>query len=58
LIAEARDLTGISDPEQLAAEGLRALVAREAARRLALLGGSMPGLKKARRRRSPRQKPR
>jgi hypothetical protein len=42
LIQEARRLTGIRDRELLIREGLRALVAREAAARLARIGGTMP----------------
>ena len=39
---EACGLTGITDREQLIGEALRALIEREAARRLARLGGTMP----------------
>jgi len=42
LIREARRLTGIRDRELLIREALRALVAREAAVRLARIGGTMP----------------
>jgi hypothetical protein len=44
LLARASELTGISDPDLLVDEGLRALVAREAGARLARLGGTMPDL--------------
>ncbi|MCH7667353.1 MAG: hypothetical protein IH936_15660, partial [Acidobacteria bacterium] len=42
----------VADLEAIVRAGLEALVALESARRLAALGGSMPRLKKARRRRS------
>lgn len=42
LLARAGDLTGIRDRQSLVEEALRALIAREAAVRLARLGGSMP----------------
>ena len=44
LLEEARRLTGIEDKAALVNEGLRILVEREAARKLAALGGSAPGL--------------
>jgi len=40
LLREARRLTGLTEKTALVHEGLRALIAREAARRLALLGGT------------------
>jgi len=40
LIGRARALTGISEKTALVHEGLRALIARESARRLAALGGT------------------
>jgi hypothetical protein len=43
LIDNAGELTGIKDRDQLVVEALKALVEREAARRLARLGGTMPG---------------
>lgn len=52
LIEEAQRLTGTSERTALIHEGLRALIARESARRLARLGGSDPRAKGARRRRS------
>jgi hypothetical protein len=52
LMRKARELTGIVDREALVAEALRALVAREAAARLARLGGTMPGFRAPERRRS------
>ena len=40
LIARAQELTGIEEKAALLREGLNALIEREAARRLAALGGS------------------
>ena len=51
LIAEAQELTHIPERTMLIHEGLRALIARESARRLARLGGTEPGLKAIPRRR-------
>jgi Arc/MetJ family transcription regulator len=51
LLNEAAKLTGISEKTQLVRMGLEALVARESAKRLALLGGTEKGLRKPRRRR-------
>ena len=42
LIAEAAKLTGIGEKTALIHEALRALLAREAGRRLIALGGTMP----------------
>ncbi len=42
LIDRARDLTGVQEKTALVHEGLRALIARESAKRLAALGGSEP----------------
>jgi Arc/MetJ family transcription regulator len=42
LLEDAIELTGITEKTALVREGLTALVQREAARRLALLGGSDP----------------
>ena len=44
LVAEAAELTGIEERTALIHEGLRALIQREAARRLARLGGTEPKL--------------
>lgn len=44
LLAEARRLTGQQERTALVNEGLRALIERESARRLAALGGSEPDL--------------
>lgn len=40
LLAEAQRLTGVTEKAVLVQEGLRALIERESARRLARLGGS------------------
>lgn len=45
------ELTGIEEKPALIREALKALIAREAGRRLALLGGTDPGAKAAPRRR-------
>jgi len=52
LLEEARKLTGMQERTALIHEGLRALISRESARRLALLGGSDSRVKKIRRRRT------
>ena len=44
LIEEAKELTGIEERTALIHEGLRLLIARESARRLAKLAGSEPQL--------------
>ena len=51
LIERAQYLTGIENRSELIREGIRALVERESARRLARLGGTMPELKPIPRRR-------
>ena len=51
LMARAEELTGITEKAALIREALKSLVAREAARRLALLGGSDPTAEAAPRRR-------
>lgn len=51
LLAEAQRITGVSERVALVREGLRALIERESARRLARLGGSEPLLKPIPRRR-------
>jgi len=57
LLAEARELTGIDEKTALVRAGLEALIAREAGRRLAALGGTMPHLKPIpRRRTAPRRR--
>lgn len=52
LLAEAQRVTGMSEKVALVREGLRALIERESARRLARLGGSEPQLQPIPRRRS------
>ena len=52
LLAKAQALTGVSEKTALLREALRALIQRESARRLALLGGSEPKLKSVPRRQS------
>lgn len=52
LVAEAQRLTGIRERTALVHEGLRVLIQREAARRLARLGGSAPDLEVPPRRRN------
>ena len=52
LLEEAQRLTGMTGKADLVREGLRALIERESARRLARLGGSEPQLKLVPRRRS------
>jgi Arc/MetJ family transcription regulator len=51
LLEDAQRLTGISEKTALVREGLRALIERESARRLASLGGTEPQLKPIPRRR-------
>ena len=51
LLAKAVRLTGPLDRSALLREGLKALIERESAKRLAKLGGSQPKLKVAPRRR-------
>jgi len=58
LIERARGLTGVQEKTALVHEGLRALIARASARRLAALGGSEPALRAPRRRRIPGRRPR
>ena len=51
LLEEASRLTGETEKTSLVREGLKALIARESAKRLGRLGGSEPDLKPIRRRR-------
>lgn len=51
LVEKAQRLTGIEERTALIHEGLKALIERESARRLASLGGSEPRLKSVPRRR-------
>lgn len=52
LLDEARSISGVRGRTALIHEGLRALIERESARRLARLGGSEPALQPVPRRRS------
>jgi Arc/MetJ family transcription regulator len=52
LLAKAQEMTGIRERSTLIHNGLRLLIQREAARRLILLGGTMPDAKAPPRRRS------
>jgi Arc/MetJ family transcription regulator len=52
LLAQAREYVGESEKTALVRMGLEALIQREAARRLAALGGAMPELSVPVRRRS------
>jgi Arc/MetJ family transcription regulator len=52
LLEEARRLTGMRERTALIHEGLRALIERESARRLACLGGTEPDLEP-----TPRRQP-
>lgn len=52
LLADAEEYTGIKEKSALVREALKALIAREAGRRLASLGGSDPQATAGPRRRS------
>lgn len=52
LLAEAQRISGVNEKAAIVREGLRALIERESARRLARLGGSEPQLKPVPRRRT------
>jgi Arc/MetJ family transcription regulator len=52
LIAKAQAYTGLEEKTALVREALKALIQREASRRLANLGGSQPGIVAAPRRRT------
>jgi Arc/MetJ family transcription regulator len=56
LLSIALNLTGIASKSALINEGLRVLVQREAARKLATLGGSQPDLVLSPRRRPEQQR--
>jgi Arc/MetJ family transcription regulator len=56
LLREARESTGIEEKTALIHAALRELIAREAARRLAALGGTMPDFRAGRRKRSRKAK--
>ena len=51
LLARARELSGIEEKTALVHAGLEALIAREAAKRLAALGGKQPKIADVPRRR-------
>ena len=51
LLAKAQAYTGVEEKSTLVREALKALIQREAAKRLANLGGSEPGIDAAPRRR-------
>jgi Arc/MetJ family transcription regulator len=51
LVRDARELTGLKETTAIVRAGLTALVEREAARRLARLGGTAPDFVAGRRRR-------
>jgi Arc/MetJ family transcription regulator len=51
LVNRARELTGIQEKTALVRAGLEALIAREAGKRLAALGGTQPELEAIPRRR-------
>lgn len=51
LLAKAQEYTGLHEKSALVREALKALIQREAARRLAALGGSNPGMEEIPRRR-------
>jgi Arc/MetJ family transcription regulator len=55
LLEEARKLAGIDERTALIHEGLRALISRESARRLARLGGTDRQVKEIPRRRTTRE---
>jgi len=54
MVAKAQFYTGIQEKSALIREALKRLIEREAARRLARLGGTMPDLKPVPRRRMRR----
>jgi Arc/MetJ family transcription regulator len=51
LVRTAQEYTGVSEKTALVREALKSLIEREASRRLAALGGTMPELKDIPRRR-------
>jgi Arc/MetJ family transcription regulator len=52
LLERARELTGIKEKTALVHAGLQALIAREAGKRLAVMGGKQPKMRAVPRRRS------
>ena len=57
LLAQAQEMTGVADRGTLIHDGLKLLIQREAARRLARLGGSAPDLVAPPRRRNAAELP-
>jgi Arc/MetJ family transcription regulator len=55
LLEKAQQFTGVKEKSALVREALKALIEREAARRLARLGGSAPSLSVPPRRRTARK---
>lgn len=55
LLQQAQDLSGLQEKTALIREGLKALIERESAKRLAKLGGSEPQLESVPRRQSQPQ---
>lgn len=55
LVRKAQEYTGVKEKTALVREALMALVQREAARRLAAMGGSVPDFHDIPRRRAPRE---
>jgi Arc/MetJ family transcription regulator len=53
LLDRAQKFTGLMEKTALVREALKALIERESARRLALLGGTLPEIKAVPRRREP-----
>ena len=51
LMRQAQEYTGITEPTAILREALRALIQREAARRINALAGSMPEIEDIRRQR-------
>lgn len=51
LMARAQAFTGVKEKSALVREALKALIERESARRLAMLGGSEPQMEQVTRRR-------
>jgi Arc/MetJ family transcription regulator len=51
LLQAAQDISGVTERTAVIHAGLKALIERESARRLARLGGTEPKLRQARRRR-------
>ena len=56
LFLQAKELTGLKEKTSIIHEGLKALIERESARRLALLGGSEPQIEDISRRYSVTEK--